>query len=159
MATGAGISPGQGIQWLYPTRPEGGILHWVQSWSKRIPATNNMQIRGSSIVSVYLSREVRMWRCSQGTYPKGVHISPVGIIPKNNKLGKWWMMVDLSAPSGHSVNDSILLEVSLLSYLSVDHLSSLVASIGKRACLVKANIKEAYSNHSHSPPGSVPPLV
>ena len=52
--------------------------------------------------------------------------------------------MDLSSPVGFSVNDGISQELSSLSYTSVDHLASLVTSVGRGALLVKADIKEAY---------------
>ena len=52
--------------------------------------------------------------------------------------------MDLSSPAGASVNDGISPEFSTVSYVSVDHLSSLVLSAGRGAFLVKADIKEAY---------------
>ena len=76
--------------------------------------------------------------------PKGIHISPLGIIHKKNKPAKWWMIVDLSAPNSASVNDDVSVETSTFSYPSIDHLSSLVIPKGKGTWLVKADIKEAY---------------
>ena len=73
-----------------------------------------------------------------------MHISPIGAILKQNKPGKWMLIVDLSSPVGASVNDGISPELSTVSYVSVDHLSSLVLSAGRGAFLVKADIKEAY---------------
>ena len=32
---------------------------------------------------------------------------PFGVVPKNNQPGKWHLILDLSSPDGHSVNDSI----------------------------------------------------
>ena len=97
-------------------------------------ASSNMGIQNPAIVSDYLAREValgRTWACPQGIFPKGIHISPLGIIPKKNKPGKWRMIVDLSAPKGSSVNDGISPELSSLSYPSIDHLASLITSKGK----------------------------
>ena len=34
-------------------------------------------------------------------------ISRVGVIPKGHTPGKWRLIVDLSSPTGHSVNDGI----------------------------------------------------
>ena len=34
-----------------------------------------------------------------------IHISRLGVIPKNHKPDKWRLIVDLSYPTGHSVND------------------------------------------------------
>ena len=112
-----------------------------------VSASSNMHCNNPDIVSDYLTREVglhRMWQCPKGTTPEGVHLSPLGIIPKKNKPGKWRMIVDLSSPQGASINDGISSEVASLQYTSVDHLASLVAAEGKGSYLVKADIQEAY---------------
>ena len=54
------------------------------------------------------------------------------------------MIVDLSSPKGFSIYDGISPELSSMSYVSLDHLASIVTSVGKGALLVKADIKEAY---------------
>ena len=50
----------------------------------------------------------------------GVHCSSFGVIPKKGRQNKWRLIIDLSAPEGHSVNDGISKELSSLLYLSVD---------------------------------------
>ena len=111
------------------------------------PAATNLQCTKPQIVTEYLGREValnRMWRCPTGYLPKGIHISPIGLISKKNRPGKWRMIVDLSASRGMSVNDGIDSELSSLSYSTIDQLAALVVSEGKGAFLVKADIQEAY---------------
>ena len=73
-----------------------------------------------------------------------LHTSPLGMIPKKNKPGKWRLIVDLSSPKGHSVNDGINSEYCSLEYATVDMLAELVLQMGPRALLVRADIKEAY---------------
>ena len=48
------------------------------------------------------------------------HTSPIGVIPKKSKPNKWRLILDLSSPSGHNVNDGIAKELASLSYVSVD---------------------------------------
>ena len=50
----------------------------------------------------------------------GIHCSPFGVIPKKHKPNKWRLIVDLSAPEGHSINDGISKELASLAYVSVD---------------------------------------
>ena len=110
-------------------------------------AATNLQCTKPQLITEYLGRETalnRMWQCPMGYLPRGVHISPIGLIPKKNKPGKWRMIVDLSAPQGMSVNDGIDSELSSLSYSSIDQLAALVVSEGKGSFLVKADIQEAY---------------
>ena len=73
-------------------------------------ATNNLPNQVTSMISEYLAREVsfnRMIKLPAGIWPSGTHISPMGVILKKNKLGKWRLIIDLSSPLGHSINDEI----------------------------------------------------
>ena len=85
-----------------------------------------------------------MWKIPLAILPRGVHISPLGVIPKRNKPGKWRLIVDLLSPQGARVNDGIDADRSSLSYVSLDHLAALVVSTGRGSLLVKADVKEAY---------------
>jgi len=70
-------------------------------------AGQNLHIPRPLLVSDYLACEVqlnRMWRCPTGTFPRGIHSSPIGLIPKKNRPGKWRLIVD---PLDFCVNDSI----------------------------------------------------
>jgi len=100
-----------------------------------------------SIISEHLQRELsmgRMVKLPPYIFPRNIHTSPIGIIPKKNKPGKWRLIVDLSSPIKGSVNEGISSSLSSLSYCSIDHLSALVLKVGRGALLVKADIKEAY---------------
>ena len=56
----------------------------------------------------------------------GIHTSLFGVIPKKSRLNKWRLIVDLSSPSDHSVNDGIAKELASLSYVYVDEVVSRV---------------------------------
>lgn len=73
-----------------------------------------------------------------------IHCTPIGVIPKKNKPGKWRLIVDLSSPEGGSVNDGIDKEMCSLSYTSVDFIADEVVALGKGALLAKMDIKQAY---------------
>lgn len=110
------------------------------------PAASNMPTQNPRVIQDYLEREVslgRMFACPKGQEAY-VQISPMGVIPKKGKPGKWRLIVDLSSPEGMSINDGISRDLSSLAYSSVDHLSTLILATGKGALLVKADIKEAY---------------
>ena len=110
-------------------------------------ASSNLHLDKPEVVSEYLQREVslgRMWKIPLAILPRGVHISPLGVIPKKNKPGKYRLIVDLSSPQGASVNDGIDADRSSLSYTSLDHLASLVVYTGRGCFLVKVDVKEAY---------------
>ena len=122
------------------------------------PPLANTMTKNTAVISEYLQREVSLGRMQKHVVPfegNQMHISPIGAIPKWNKPGKWRLIVDLSSPAGASINDGISPELSSVSYVSGDHLSSLVLSAGSGAFLVKADIKEAYRMlpvHPHDQP-------
>ena len=112
-----------------------------------LSAFSNLPTSNDSIIEDYLEREValsRMWKFPRNYSIPGTHISPLGLVPKKNKPGKWRLIMDLSSPPGESVNDGISSELSSVSYTSLDHLASLVLLLGRGSLLVKADIQEAY---------------
>ena len=68
-----------------------------------------MHTQNPEVISQYLSQKVSLDRMTvlPAIHSKDIHTSPIGAIPKKNKPGKRRLIVDLSSPSGHSVNDGI----------------------------------------------------
>uniref|UniRef100_A0A1X7TP25 Reverse transcriptase domain-containing protein n=1 Tax=Amphimedon queenslandica TaxID=400682 RepID=A0A1X7TP25_AMPQE len=114
--------------------------------SPLLSASSNMACSNPEVIHKYLAREVSLGRMFTRPPQSDVHISPLGIIPKKNKPGKWRLIVDLSSPHGQSVNDGIDTSASSLRYPTVDDLASLIVRNGRGAFIVKADIKEAYRN-------------
>ena len=54
--------------------------------------------------------------------------------------------MDLSSPSGRSVNDGILKELCSFHYTSMDKAAKKMVLLGKGALLAKMDIKQAYRN-------------
>ena len=73
----------------------------------------------------------------------GVQVSPLGVVPKKG-VNKWRLILDLSSPEGHSVNDAISRDLCSLSYISVDDAAKAVTRVGRGALLAKVDIKNAY---------------
>ena len=99
------------------------------------------------IISKYLEEEVRkerVWRVEQAI--EGVQCSPFGVIPKKGRPGRWRLIVNLSAPEGHSMNDGIDRVLSSVAYMSVDDVIRRVLRLGKGALIAKADVKAAYRN-------------
>ena len=77
----------------------------------------------SEVVLNYLQKIIEL-SCIFLVLPKAcdfVHTSSIGviIIPKKKKQsGKWRLIVDLSSPSGASINDYITRELASLTYFS-----------------------------------------
>lgn len=100
------------------------------------------------VVSDYLEKEWQARRVVKmgAAVAPNIQCSPFGVIPKKSKPGKWRLIIDLSAPEGHSVNDGIRKELASLSYISVDDIVACVLQYGKGALLAKRDIKQAYRN-------------
>ena len=73
-----------------------------------------------------------------------VQVSPFGVILKSHTPGKWRLIVDLSSPKGSSVNDGISSDLCSLSYISIDDVSRVIASLGRGTLLAKIDIKSTY---------------
>ena len=76
----------------------------------------------------------------------GLHSSPFGVIPKKNPPNKWRLIVDLSAPEGHSINVGISKELASLSYVSVDDEVNGILERGRGTLMAKMDIQHAYRN-------------
>ena len=103
------------------------------------------------VVEKYLDEELarkRIARVGSPQMAKGmaVHCSPFGVIPKKNRIDKFRLIMDLSAPEGQSVNDGIKKELASLVYISVDEVVTEVLRKGKGALLAKMDVKQAYRN-------------
>lgn len=77
-------------------------------------------------------------------YP-AAQVSPFGVIPKSEP-GQWRLIVDLSAPAQHSVNDGIAKELCSLVYVTVDDIAERVLAMGIGAMMAKFDLKAAYRN-------------
>ena len=72
------------------------------------------------------------------------HVSPIGVIPKPHQPGKWRLIVDLSSPTGHSINDGIDQATSSMWYASIDQAVGMIQQLGKGTLLSKLDLKSAY---------------
>ena len=75
---------------------------------------------------------------------QNVHASPIGLVPKSHQVDKFRMIVDLSSPRGHSVNDSISSELASITYTSLDDAVQHILQLGRGTDLVKLDLKNAY---------------
>ena len=80
----------------------------------------------------------------QINHMQGIHISPLGIIPKQHQPGKWRLIVDLSFPEGHSVNDGIAPTICSIKYASVDDAVNIIQALGRNTLMAKLDLKSAY---------------
>ena len=98
------------------------------------------------IVDDYLSTEVSLGGVAGPFPPQAVpqvHISHFWVIPKG-QTGKWRLIVDLSHPKGHSVNDGIPKALCSLKYVTIDEVIKEIARLGRGALLAKIDIKNKF---------------
>ena len=100
-----------------------------------------------TVVEEYLQTEVDCGRLA-GPYSQSelaaVHTSRVGIISKRHQPGKWWLIVDLSYPKGHSVNDGIRGSLCELHYIIIDDAIQKMVKLGPGSLLTKIDIQCAF---------------
>jgi len=89
-----------------------------------------------TVINDYISSELAMGHVV-GSFPPHtvlqVHISRFGVIPKG-QTGRWRLIVDLSQPKSHSVNDGISKPLCSLKYITIDEaIKSIIqgSTIGK----------------------------
>ena len=106
------------------------------------------------VIDVYLSNEVAKGRVAGpfATLPfPHLQCSPFGVIPKKGPPGKWRLILDLSSPNQHSVNDGIPKDLFSLQYISVDDAIRILMHLGPGALMAKFDVESAYRNVAMRP--------
>lgn len=100
-------------------------------------------------VTMYLGEERAAGRVLGPLIPAQVpslQISRFGVIPKSNQPNKWRLILDLSHPTGFSVNDGIDTGMCSLKYTTVEEAVSRIVDCGRGTLLAKVDIQHAYRN-------------
>ena len=100
-------------------------------------------------VDKYLEEELRAGRIVGPFNPEelmGAQVNQIGVIPKSGQPNKWRLIVDLSNPRDHSVNDGIDKELCSLTYASVEEAVQKIWSTGQGTLLAKVDIEHVYRN-------------
>ena len=98
-----------------------------------------------AVIDEYLNKEVCLGRVFGPTHApplQNLHVSRFGVIPK--KGNAWRLILDLSFPVEHSVNDGIDKDDFTFQYCTVKHAINLIIKAGKGALMGKVDIKSAY---------------
>ena len=74
----------------------------------------------------------------------GRHVSRFGMTIKGHTPQSWRLIMNLSVPLRHSVNDEIDPRLCSMFYIMVDALARMLASLGPRALMEKVDIEAAY---------------
>ena len=102
-----------------------------------------------SVVDKYLKKELVLNRSEwpalfTNQIYQVVQISRFGVIPKNHQQDKWRLIIDLSHPKMHSVNDGIPKSLCGLSYITIDDAINKILELGPNTLLAKLDIKSAF---------------
>jgi len=99
------------------------------------------------VVQEYLRKEVVEGRVA-GPFREElvphVHINRFGVIPKSHQPNKWRLIVDLSFPREHSINDGIPKDLCSMSYVTINDAIDRILSTGPGSLLAKIDIKNAF---------------
>ena len=100
--------------------------------SKKLKSAKSNEVSAnqhSEVVDHYLPNDVSLGRVagpfSSPPFPN-LHVSSFGVIPKKGQPGKWRFIVDLSFPSGLSVNDGIDPDEFTMQYITVDQIIHMI---------------------------------
>ena len=115
------------VGWVLRGLQEGFRLGFDDTKVNLSSAHSNMNSANQhpELVSQYIQKEVLAGHLlrinpSEGALHCRIHTSPLGVIPKRGRLDQWRLIMDLSSPHGHSVNDGISVELCSLHYALVD---------------------------------------
>ena len=98
------------------------------------------------MIDAFLANEVRLGCVTDPfiTPPvQDLHISSFGVIPKKGQPDKWRLIVDLSSPHGHSINDGIDPESWYLQYIKIDDIIKMVSKFEPGALMAKFDFESA----------------
>ena len=97
-----------------------------------------------SVIDAYLETNVSHERVAGPSPPfPDLHISRFGVIPKSNQPGKWRLILDLSSPEGHSVNDGIPKPPFSVQYVTVDSFIEDIMDRGRGTLMAKPTLWRA----------------
>ena len=136
------------VQFVLEGISKGFRIGFVKPPSSLNSARTNLYsaLEHPEVVTEYLHTEVSLGRVA-GPFAPGavphIHISRFGVIPKG-QTGKWRLIVDLSHPKGHSVNDGILPHLCSLQYVTIDEAIKGITQLGQGTLLAKIDIKSAF---------------
>ena len=86
------------------------------------------------VIDKYLATEIAK-SCVAGPFATppfpNLHCSPFGVIPKKGQPGKWQLILHLSSPTQHIVNDGIPKDPFSLQYISVDDAIKILMVLGR----------------------------
>ena len=74
---------------------------------------------------------------------QGAVVSPMGVVPKGT-LGAFRVIVDLSSPKGHSINNNLCRNLTHVAYSSMEDAALAMYSLGPHTELAKIDVHSTY---------------
>ena len=127
-----------------------GIQYGVQLGYKgprrqRVSRNLKSALEHPTVINDELTKEMKSQRIA-GPFDApplpNLQCSGIGVVPK--KTGGWRMIMHLSAPLDHSINDGISKEEFTLRYSTVDDAVRIIRELGPNTLLAKMDIKSAF---------------
>ena len=113
---------------------------------KSVKANGLSALKHASVIDNYPAKEVSLGRVFRPTSippTNNLQVNLFGVIPK--KDGEWRLIIlDLSFPFGHNVNDGINKDEFTLTYSKVSDAISLIIKARRGALMGKVDIESAY---------------
>lgn len=142
--------PDQGkVAYVLNGLKEGFRVGFEPSASSLKSASRNLQSSSlhPPVIDKYLQTEVEKGRVA-GPFSSpplsNLHISGFGVIPKRKQEGKWRLILDLSSPTGNSVNDGISKDKYSVQYMQVEDIINAIMELGRGTLIAKFDIQNAY---------------
>ena len=136
------------VAYLVQGRNAGFHLGFNYSTSLK-PAAGNMAsaLLNPQVIDIYLQSETQIDRVA-GPFSQpplsDLHVSYFGVIPKRHQPGKWLLILDLSSPAAHSVNDGIAGEHYSLQYMKADDIIAAIMRMERSSLKAKFDVQNAY---------------
>ena len=116
--------------------------------TSRVSRNLKSAIEHPDIVDAAIGREIAAGRMA-GPYQEPpfplTQVSGLGVVPKKSRsVQKWRLIMHLSAPQGHSVNDGIPVDKFSVQYCSVDDGVNIARSLGRGCHLWKVDLQDAF---------------
>ena len=155
--------------------PDGGSKHWPTTQTDSLrdgfrigfqhdkahcrPATTNMQsafMYPEPVVTYLESEQLANRIVGPFDSSLNIQVNRFRVIPKSNQSGKWRLILDLSYPPEHSVNDGIDPQWCSLRYATVDQAIGHILQLGGGALLAKVVCGARVQKHPRPSRGQTP---
>ena len=141
----------QFVEYILEGIAHGFHIGYDRSKQTCISTQRNMSsaVQNPGSVEDYLETELKEGHIMGPFKPEDIptaQVSRLGVIPKRGQPGKWHLVLDLSSPPDHSVNDGIDKDICSLRYASVDNTTKIILAMGKGTWLAKVDVEHADRN-------------